>query len=324
MNNPCDLGARTLRLLILAVLAAACSLAGTPAGGPAAPQAAAATPTPATPTPSPTPPPELLLVGEMQGTLASALQDWAEQRGWVLREAAGADIRPETAAAVLAGAAGEAALPALSEAGLPAATVDIANAAAGARLSTVGWPGARLDQAGFLAGAAAALITRTNWVGLIGEPGGQTAFEHGLRYLCVNCSLVALEPAAATADAFRAKTVDVVAVLPGAEASQAAQALSGQGLWLVLVDQPAEALSPAEVAAQLLFEPGAMLTSALEALLAGEPGGAWPYSIDSGGIVLADLNPEAISLGRQQLLLTTYQALAKGDLAPGVDTENGD
>lgn len=316
MNNRRVSRSRTLGLLILALLSAAC---GTPTAGPATPPTASATPVPAVPTPSPTPLPELLLVGEAGEALTSALQSWAGQRGWVLRTAGDhPDLRPDTAAAVLAGPQGEAALTDLSQAGLPTVTVDLEIAAAGPRLSTVGRPGARADQAGFLAGATAALITRSGWVGLIGDSAGQSAFEHGLRYLCVRCSPVVLEPAAATVEAFRTKTVDVVAVLPGAQAGQAGRALSGQGFWLVLVDQPADGFAPAEVAAQVTFEPDAMVIAALEALLEGSPGQAWPYSAELGSLRLAQGPPEALSPGRLQVLSAVLQALAAGSLDPGV------
>jgi hypothetical protein len=262
-------------------------------------------------------------VGEVENALASALQAWAGQRGWTVRLAAGdpADLAPETAAAVSAGPQGEAALAALSQAGLPTVTLDLEDAAVGPRLSTVGRPGARTDQAGFLAGAAAALITRSGWVGLIGDPAEADArlgFERGLRYLCVLCSLVVLEPAAATVDAFRAKTVDAVAVLPGAQAGQAARALSGQGFWLVLVDQPADGFAPVEVAVQVAFESDSMVTAALDALLEGAPGQAWPYSAELGSLRLAQIDPGVLSPGRRQALDGVLQALADGSLDPGV------
>jgi hypothetical protein len=156
-------------------------------------------------------------------------------------------------------------------------------------------------------------------VGLIGDPAeAQLGFEHGLRYLCVLCSLVVLEPAAVTADAFRAKTVDVVAVLPGAPGTEAAQALSGQGFWLVLVDQPAEGLTPAEVAARVAFEPDSMVTAALDSLLEGAPGRAWPYSAELGSLRLSQIAPGALSAGRRQALDGVLQALADGSLDPGV------
>jgi hypothetical protein len=226
------------------------------------------------------------------------------------------------AAAVLTGAQGEAALPALTAAEVPIVTLDLEGVSAEPGISTVGQPGARRDQAGFLAGALAGLISQSGGVGLIGDPADepyQTAFLHGLRYLCVGCSLVGLAPEAASADAFRVKGVDVVAVLPGAAAGSAAHTLAGAGFWLVLVDQPAEPFDPSELAARVVFEAGAMLTGALEALLSGQPGQAWPYSVELGSIRVVEVHPGALSFGRQQVLDEIVGALAAGSLDPGTD-----
>jgi len=312
--------------LLLALLAAGCGALNRPATSPETPQpppAATSTPAPAS---SPTPLPALLLVGEAQDPLTTTLQSWAEQRGWVFRQAGevGAEAMGEVAAAVLVGAQGEAALPALTAAEVPIVTLDLEGVGAAPGISTVGRPGARRDQAGFLAGALAGLTSPSGAVGLIGDPADepyQTAFLHGLRYLCVGCSLVGLAPEAASVDAFRAKAVDVVAVLPGAAAGSAAQRLAGAGFWLVLVDQAAEPFDTDEVAARVVFEAGAMLTGALEALLSGQPGQAWPYSVELGSIRVVEVNPAVFSAGRQLLLDEVVGALAGGSLDPGVDPQ---
>jgi len=89
----------------------------------------------------------------------------------------------------------------------------------------------------------------------------------------------------------------------------------------VLVDQPAEPFDPNEVAARVVFEAGSMLTDALEALLSGQPGQAWPYSVESGSIRVVEVNPAALSAGRQLLLDEVVGALAAGSLDPGVDPQ---
>ena len=306
----------------MAFLAAGCGARGAPTPSPESPQPSQATTTPSAPTPSPTPRPALLLVGEAEDPLTSTLQSWAEQRGWEFREAIGSDLGPEVAAAVLAGIQGEAELPALLAADVPVVTLDLEGVSAAPRISTVGRPGARRDQAGFLAGALAGLISQSGAVGLIGDPAEdpyQTAFLHGLRYLCVGCSLVGLAPETASVDVFRAKGVDVVAVLPGAAAGLAAQTLAGSGFWLVLVDHPAAPFDPNEVAARVVFEAGSMLTGALEALLSGQPGQAWPYSVELDSIRVVEVHSTALSAGRRQVLDEIVGALAAGSLDPGVD-----
>jgi hypothetical protein len=308
--------------LLLALLAAGCGARNSPTSSPEGPQSLpAATSTPA-PTPSPTPRPALLLVGEAQDPLTTTLQSWAQQRGWEFRESVGSELGAEVAAAVLVGAQGEAALPALTAAEVPIVTLDLEGVNAAPGISTVGQPGARRDQAGFLAGVLAGLISQSGGVGLIGDPADepyQTAFLHGLRYLCVGCSLVGLAPEAASADAFRAKGVDVVAVLPGAAAGSAAQRLAGAGFWLVLLDQAVEPFDPNEVAARVVFEAGSMLTGALEALLSGQPGQAWPYAVELDSIRVIEIHSAALSAGRQQVLDEIVGALAAGSLDPGVD-----
>jgi hypothetical protein len=310
--------------LLLALLAAGCGARNSPTSSPEGPQSLpAATSTPA-PTPSPTPRPALLLVGEAQDPLTTTLQSWAQQRGWEFRESVGSELGAEVAAAVLVGAQGEAALPALTAAEVPIVTLDLEGVNAAPGISTVGKPGARRDQAGFLAGALAGLTSQSEAVGLIGELADepyQTAFLHGLRYLCVSCSLIGLAPEAASVDAFRAKAVGVVAVLPGAAAGSAAQRLAGAGFWLVLVDQPAEPFDPNEVAARVVFEAGSMLTGALEALLSGQPGQAWPYSVELGSIRVVEVHSGVFSAGRQLLLDEVVGALGAGSLDPGVEPQ---
>jgi len=314
------------RFLFLAFLAAGCGAPSGPTSSPGSPQPLPAATTSPVPAPSPTPRPALLLVGEAQDPLTATLQSWAEQRGWVFREAGevGAEAMGEVAAAVLTGAQGEAELPSLSAADVPVVTLDLEGVSAATGISTVGQPGARRDQAGFLAGALAGLISQSGAVGLIGDPADepyQAGFLHGLRYLCVGCSLVGLAPDASSVDAFRAKAVDVVAVLPGAAAGSAAQTLAGAGFWLVLVDQPAEPFDPNEVAAQVVFEAGRMLTGALEALLSGQPGQAWPYSVELDSIRVVEVHSGALSAGRQQLLDEVVEALAAGSLDPGAEPQ---
>ena len=109
-------------LLLLALLSAGCGALNRPTTSPESPQPLPAATSAPAPAPSPTPRPALLLVGEAQDPLTTTLQSWAEQRGWEFREAIGSDLGPEVAAAVLTGAQGEAALPALSAANVPVVT----------------------------------------------------------------------------------------------------------------------------------------------------------------------------------------------------------
>lgn len=296
-------------------LAAACNA---PGAAPTITGSPAPTSPPPTPIPTSTPVPELLLIGEASPGLRASLHDWATQRGWRLREASAGDPAAHTAAVVLSDG-GEAALPALAESSLPIVTVDLPAAVPGQHLSTVGEPGARHDQAGFLAGSLAALATRSSQVGLITDPGGvyPQAFLHGLRYLCVRCTLIELAPEAAGADAFRAKRVDVIGVAPGAAARGAAESLAGSGFRWTLVDQPGEAFPPGEVTGLVVFDPEPLVIAALEALLEGEPSRAWPYAVELDGLAVVDLDAGLVTPGRHAALQAILEALRDGSLDPG-------
>jgi len=73
------------------------------------------------------------------------------------------------------------------------------------------------------------------------------------------------------------------------------------------------------VAARVVFEAGSMLTAALEALLSGQPGRAWPYSVELGSIRVVEVHSGVLSAGRQLLLDEIVGALAAGSLDPGAD-----
>lgn len=209
----------------------------------------------------------------------------------------------------------------------PVVLLEAGEISPGPRLSTVGEPGARHDQAGFLAGVMVGLAGETGWVGLVEETGGPFAaiykggFEHGLRYGCPKCRLVSLLASEATADGFRVQGVEVVFVPPGPLAAEVAARLAAGGLWLVWIgDNPIE---NAMLAGRVVFAPDDLVLAALESLVAGEPGAAWPYSIENGGILLADVDPEAISPGRQRRLHEAYDAVAAGNLDIGIDPLTG-
>lgn len=307
-------------------LAAACNA---PGAAPTTTGSPAPTSPPPTPIPTSTPVPELLLIGEASPGLRASLHDWATQRGWRLREASAGDPAAHTAAVVLSDG-GEAALPALAESSLPIVTVDLPAAVPGQHLSTVGEPGARHDQAGFLGGICAGLATRTGGVGLIEATGGtdevvyRSAFINGLRYICPRCQWVNLPTTEVTADAYRAQGVDVVLALPGPQADSALDALADSGLWFILVGASGPSIPPGQLAARVVLEPEAALIPALEGLLAGEPGLAWPTSLELGSLRVDDLHPDAITPGRERLLRIAMDALVAGALGIGIDPESGE
>lgn len=71
------------------------------------------------------------------------------------------------------------------------------------------------------------------------------------------------------------------------------------------------------------MEPEALAAPALTALLSGEPGRAWPYAVESQSIAFENLNPQALSPGRERMLQEAWQGLASGQLQIGVDPVSG-
>jgi len=287
-----------------------------------------------TPGPTATPTPSLLLIAAPEGFAASELAAWAADHGWGVLNA-----DPEGASAIVAETrvdvqaivsfgehfGGRAAEIAVDVA--PMVLVEAGEVEPGPRLSTVGEPGGRHDQAGFLAGVMVGLAGEAGWVGLVEGTGGprepvyRAGFEAGLRYGCPKCRLVSLTASEATVDGFRGQGVEVVFVAPGPAAAEAGAQLAEGGLWVVWVgDLPTPDL---RIAGQVVFASDGLILQALDALQAGEPGAAWPYSIGNGGIRLGDLDPEAISLGRQRLLQEAYDAVAAGLLDIGIDPVSG-
>jgi hypothetical protein len=74
----------------------------------------------------------------------------------------------------------------------------------------------------------------------------------------------------------------------------------------------------------VVFAVEPLIEQALEALVAGEPGTAWSYAIENGGIRLGEIDPEALSPGRQRLLQEAYEAVAAGRLDLGIDPATGE
>ena len=323
-----------LGMLALILLAVSCSFPGqAPSASPPSPP-----PPSASAIPSPTPPPVLLLLSTTSGgPLEEALEAWANARGWGLdvglageADVAGLLAEPGLQAVVVEGTEPTSSALAVSLPPLPVVVVDRENAAPGARTSVVGEPGARHDEAGFLAGALAGLVSRTRMVGLITETGGRSepvyiaAFVHGARYGCPGCGLVTVPAGEGTAEGMAAEGADVVFAVPGPEADSGLSRMAEAGLWIVWAGEPPPAVSAEQVAGGVAFAPDALVPQALEALLAGASGRAWPYSVANGGVRLAGLNPAALSPGRQRILEAAVEALAIGELDIGVDPVTGE
>jgi hypothetical protein len=179
--------------------------------------------------------------------------------------------------------------------------------------STLG-PSVAYDEAGFLAGVAAGLATGSGIVGILAgggtEAGGDfgSGFEEGLLYSCPGCEL-------SVADLRQpAFAMDVIGVPPGAELTDSAP--QAEAPWIVVVGQAPTGDWAGHVAARVRAAPEALISEALDALLAGESGEAWSLAASNGGLV-TEIDERAISPGRERLLREAETALAQGYLVVG-------
>jgi hypothetical protein len=277
----------------------------------------------------------LVLSSGEETDVQQALEEWVLERGWVLNSVP-AEERGEwlqhaglQAVAILeTGVAPE--ILAEGPPQVPLVVVGDAGLEAGDRVSTVGEPGARHDQAAFLAGAMAGLASE-NWVvALVGQTGGEheavyeAAFVHGVRYTCAYCWVVQYSIEGLTSDGLRANRVDVGFSIPGLASRRGFAQLAQAGIWVVWIGTPPEEVPVEQLAGGVVFSPETLVPLALESLIAGEPGQAWPYQVENGGLQVSSLNPEAISPGRERVLEAAREALANGELDVGVDPVTGE
>jgi basic membrane lipoprotein Med (substrate-binding protein (PBP1-ABC) superfamily) len=173
------------------------------------------------------------------------------------------------------------------------------------------------------------LASQTEWVGLVSESGSPlegahvAGFDQGMRYACPKCRIVRLTASEASVDGFRGKGVDVVFPVPGPETVRIASEVGAAGIWIVWIGEVPSEVPAASVAGRVAFELESLILAALDDLVAGRPGAAWPFAIENGGLYLADLNDEAISPGRQRLVQEAYDSVASGELDIGIDIIEG-
>ena len=285
-----------------------------------------------TASPTPIPIPSLLLMsGEDSEQLQAALQDWTQEREWLLESRTEQDLAgwaetPGLQAVVEIGTGLSAEELASAVPGVAIVSVDHPAALPGALLSTVGGPNVRHDQAGFLAGALTGLASQS-WVVAAISSGGehdavyQAAFEHGLKYSCPRCWPEMMGAWEATAEELLARRVDAVFVLPGAD--QLPSSLFASNIWFVYVGEAPSGLPSERTAGSVIFDAQPLVLPALESLQAGEAGKVWPYAVESGSMIWGPLNANAISPARDRILTAVWQSLASGELEVGVDPITG-
>lgn len=286
------------------------------------------TPTPAStlvPRPSATPIPQVLLIADGPVAWEGDLNRWVADRGWQLEIAdpATASTRLQESAQVVAVVSAQEMLRAellrAAVKGIAVVLIDFPGVDPGPSLSTIG--NGKYDQAGFLAGVTIGLASQTGWVGQVTATGGpdeadySAGFAQGLLWSCPICELVSQTAADMTPDAFRSKGVDVVFPFPGPAADEVTKALGAGGLPMVWVG--AGGPSAEVLIGRVIFEADPLVVPALEALMEGEEGTGWPYSIETRTILIVDINVDLLSPGRRRLLDQAYEAIAAGDLDIG-------
>jgi len=174
-------------------------------------------------------------------------------------------------------------------------------------------------EAGFLAGAATGLmgdVRAAGWIGGDGEGGASLAdgFDQGIRYACPRCLIVQQEATTLDTAEFVRQGVEAVLVAPGRNAEAAAAAAGEAGLWIVWIGEAPQGATLDRWAMRVVMNPVPLLSSALDALEAGEDGQNWPYSVRTDSLTVVDVRPEAISPGKQRLLQEALDKLASGEL----------
>lgn len=295
-------------LAALALSAAAMACGGVPPSATAPPD----TPTPA---PTATPSPWLLIGEGTPAEIREAARAWAEAVGIEARVAAIVEQParpPEGLWGVVATEAEIAPRLAIWSA-LALIVAEPEAIAAGPRTTTLG-PRLRFDQAGFLAGVAAGLATKSHGVGYVAssQVDGEaylSGFEEGVRYACPKCRLERM-----TGLSQIPFGVDVVGLPP--EAVLPDDPPAADGPWLVLLAGPTAEGWQAAMAARLTVVPEALVEAALQGLWDGETGLEMALAVETGALQV-EINPQAISPGRERLLRQAEQALADGMLVVG-------
>jgi hypothetical protein len=270
----------------------------------------------------------LLLGAAADSALGLAVESWAREHGWRFAVDVVAGNEPGLSG-VVAVAPDPGSIESIRAFSGWLILVDPQGFGPSGNISTIGGS-VRRDQAGFLAGALAGMTSGSGWVGRIDGTGGDgevvyaASFVHGLRYACARCQLVTAAPHEATLDLFRGNGVDVVWAVPGPAADDALAPLAQGGLWIVWADHAPAGVRPAQIAGGVGFAPEAVVGAALEAHLSGELGRDWPYDVANGSLGFSGLNREAVSPGRERLLMEALEALATGALDTGIDPQTGE
>jgi len=224
--------------------------------------------------------------------------------------------------------------------GIQFLAVGIAGVEAGPNVSLIGAQGNRPDLSGFLAGYLASVVTQDWRVGVISRAdlteakAARLGFVNGAIFYCGLCrpayppfvqyplfSELAAEGEQAeqqAADQLIASAVKTVYLAPGIGETFLPGYLTQAGVNLIGSGSPAEAQRPNWIASIRLDQAEA-IRQLWPQLINGEGG----TSI-SAPIVITDVNPGLLSLGRQRLVEEMLSELLSGFIDTGVDPQTGE
>lgn len=288
---------------------------------------------PPTQLPSPTPVPLLLLISDApDGGVEQEVRDWATDHAWqvlvvspdLTLEDALADGHLQIVVSVRSGLGEELATHAT---GWRLLAVDEEGVRANEEVSVVGGEGSQSAQVGFLAGLIGGFGNQTGWVGILQDPAYpdvdllNKGFNQGVKYSCPRCKIVSQSLDTWDPGTYAARDVRVIYTPINPTAQTTIEALQELGYWIILSDEGFEGSNLDRVAGRVRMRASHLAREALDEILAGKSGKAWPYSVENGGIALDGLNPSVISPGREQRLMEIQEEIARGLLDIGVNGE---
>jgi hypothetical protein len=176
-------------------------------------------------------------------------------------------------------------------------------------------------EVGFLAGVVTGWIGDGRAAGFVATDGDlpqdrslAAGFSQGLRYACPRCLQVDQGTSSLDAADLVRRGVQAVFISPGPQAAESARQAVEAGLWFVWAGAGLPDDLTSRMAARIQNGPEALLGAALDSLAAGDDGQKWPYSVRSGSLDVVGVLPEAISPGKQRLLMEAFEKLASGEL----------
>jgi hypothetical protein len=314
---------KSARGILLSRILAACGLlvaaaAACRAAPDVSPTASTAAVEPPTASPSPAASPSILVDADLPAAVQQAAAAWATGEGIPVEVKALTDLAGDPPPGLAGIVSGEGRFLELPDdwrtADLAVVLLDPEFLAAGGRTSTLG-PGVASGEAGFLAGAAAGLATGSGLVGFVpGMDSGEaeayrSGFEEGLRYACPTCRVETVSDPGQPAF-----SMDVIGISPGVGLDGGE--VGSNITWIVVFeDSPPDGWTE-RVAARVRMAPEAIVGPAMQALWEGDSGRAWDFAAATGSLV-TEIDPQAISPGRERLLREAEASLREGWLVVG-------